>query len=269
MSLFSSVLNTDVHSEQHGASWKDSPAWERLLGLASDGGFPHSCALVIEEELHSQAALGVARALLCDNGLGDDDCKTCTAWSGTQHPDLIFGGAPSQPPSIAVCREIITAMAYRPVISSKRVAVIFAADRMLLPAANSLLKLAEEPPEYVHILFMLADEKLFLPTLRSRSWTVSLSLPRSGESVSPPRTEEEWVRWIEKYAKAEVDELVALFAPWISHEIEREAYEKAATLERLRLLIQTKRLSRTMVLDLIVLALKEGIVFEHSFGDLW
>ena len=255
--------------EQTGVTWKESAAWDRILHLVSEDRFPHSCALVIDEEFHSEVALEVARLLFCSNGKGNDDCLACSSWSEERHPDLIFGGAPSKPPSIDICREIINTMAYRPVLSSKRIAVIFAADRMMLPAANSLLKLAEEPPEYVHMLFMLSDEKLFLPTLRSRSWTILLPLPRSGEGFSPPRTEEEWVRWIEKYSKAEVDELVALFAPWISHEIEQEAYDRAGTLERLRLLIQIKRLSQTMVLDLIVLALKEGIVFEHSFGDIW
>ena len=269
MSLFSSVLNTQEGSTPHSPAWRDSEAWKRMADLALEGSFPHSCALVTTEDFHTEIALGIAKLLLCANRRGDDGCRVCDSWSGGQHPDLVVGGAPSQPPSIDACREIINTTAYRPVISSKRVAVLYAADRMMLPAANSLLKLAEEPPEYVHILFMLSDEKLFLPTLKSRSWTVSLPLQRQEERFSPPRTEEEWVRWIEKYAKAEVDELVLLFAPWISFEIERKAYERAAKLERLRLLIQTKRLSRTMVLDLIVLALKEGIVFEHSFGDLW
>lgn len=269
MSFFSSVLKTDENTEQNCASWMDSPAWKRLLFLASKRAFPHSCAVVINEDLHIHAALAIVRVLLCENGSGDDECRACAAWSGEKHPDLAYGGAPSKPPSIDDCREIIDAMAYRPVVSSRRVAVIFSADTMMLPAANSLLKLAEEPPEYVHMLFLLSDEKLFLPTLRSRSWTVSLPSPRLGTGIAPPQTEEEWIRWIEKNAKSEVDELVLLLTPWISYEVERGAYDKAASLERLRLLILTKRLSRTMVLDLIVLALKEGIVFEHSFGDLW
>ena len=269
MSVFSSFLKKDENFEQHFTSWKDSSAWKRLLFLASEGAFPHSCAVVLNEELHMHAALDIVRVLLCANASGDDDCRVCSAWSGERHPDLAYCGAPSRPPSIDDCREIIDAMTYRPVVSSKRVAVVFSADRMMLPAANSLLKLAEEPPEYVHVLFLLSDEKLFLPTLRSRSWIVSLPLLRSEVSVPPPQTEEEWIRWIEKNAKSEVDELIVLFGPWISYELERGAYDKAATLERLRLLIQTKRLSRTMVLDLIVLALKEGIVFEHSFGDIW
>ncbi len=269
MSLFSPVLSTQDDSNAHRPSWRDCEAWKRMASLALEGSFPHSCALVTAEDFHTEIALGIAKMLLCNNGRGGDGCPVCASWSGGQHPDLVVGGAPSQPPSIDTCREIINTTAYRPVVSPKRVVVLFAADRMMLPAANSLLKLAEEPPEYVHILFMLSDEKLFLPTLRSRSWTVSLPLHRQEERYSPPRTDEEWVRWIEKYAKAEVDELIMLFTPWISFEIERKAYERAAKLERLRLLIQTKRLSRTMVLDLIVLALKEGIVFEHSFGDFW
>jgi DNA polymerase-3 subunit delta' len=268
MPHISSAVNTSLPGRT-GAEWKESSAWKRILALVSEGRFPHACALVIDESFHLELSLEITRLLLCAKGNGEDGCRVCSAWSGERHPDLIWCGSPSQPPSIDMCRETIDSASYRPVLSTKRVIVVFSADRMLLPAGNSLLKLAEEPPEYVHLLFLLSDEKLFLPTLRSRSWTLSLPLHPSGERVRPPRTEEEWVRWIEQYSKSEVEEILALFGPWISSEIERQDFARAGTLERLRLLIQTKRLSKTMVLDLIVLVLKEGIVFEHSFSDFW
>jgi DNA polymerase-3 subunit delta' len=51
--------------------------------------------------------------------------------------------------------------------------------------------------------------------------------------------------------------------------VESGNHEEAARVERLRILLESRRLSRTMALDLTVLALKEGIVFEHLFGDFW
>lgn len=269
MSVLPAVLNSQSLERPRGSDWRVSEAWRRLMLLVRDGAFPHTIAISAPAEHHLEVALSLSKVLLCEHRVGEDGCLVCESWSGEAHPDLIVGGEPFKPPAIEECREMISSVAFRPVLSSKRVALVFAADRMLPPAANSLLKLAEEPPDGVHVVFMLEDEKLLLPTLKSRSWMVPLPLPRSDERFPPPRTEREWADWIKKYAGAEVDELSGLFAPWITYEIEQRSFERAALLERLRNLVQSKRLSKTMALDLIVLVLKEGFVFEHSFGDLW
>ena len=268
MSLFAPLLKTDDSVVAHASAWERTENWTRLRRLIQEGRFPQTCALVSDEAHHSEIVFAVARRLLCENRHGDDGCSACAAWSDG-HPDLIFAGAPSKPATIDVCRDLIHTMAFRPVVSPRRVAVFFAADKMLLPAANSLLKLAEEPPEHVFILFLLTDEKLFLPTLKSRSWMISLTPPKAAGGLPAPGNNEEWIQWIENFSNAELDELITPLIPWITHAIDREAYGEAAKFEHLRLLAQTKRLSRTMLLDLIVMALKEDIDFEHAFGNFW
>ncbi|NLM70895.1 MAG: hypothetical protein GX181_02890 [Synergistaceae bacterium] len=240
-----------------------------MLQMLRRGSFPHTIALSASDERQPVIAQALSKALLCANGTGEDNCPACEAWSGANHPDLIVAGEPSKPPSIDECRRIISDAAFRPVVSDRRVVLVFSAEKMLPPAANSLLKLAEEPPEDVYVVLMLEDEKLLLPTLRSRSWMVSLPSTRAVEGLPPPRTEKEWADWVEQYAAAEIDDLAGLLAPWISYEIDRGAYERAALLERLRMVVQSKRLSRTMALDLVVMVLKEGFIFDHSFGDIW
>ncbi len=56
---------------------------------------------------------------------------------------------------------------------------------------------------------------------------------------------------------------------WIRFLIDAGEYEPAGRVESVRLILEKKRLSRTMSLDFTVMALKEGIVFEHLFGDIW
>lgn len=55
---------------------------------------------------------------------------------------------------------------------SKQVFIICDADRMHVNAANSLLKVIEEPQSEVHIFLLTADEQLVLPTIKSRAQQV-------------------------------------------------------------------------------------------------
>ncbi|HPK06162.1 MAG TPA: hypothetical protein PK773_00035 [Aminivibrio sp.] len=251
------------------ASLTASESWSRLCSLAALDHFPHCVILSAPEELHGFVAREIAEVLLCLNRTGGDDCNACRAWSGEDHPDLVRGGEPGKAPAIDACREVIRAMAYRPVVSKKRCAVIFSAERMLLPAANSLLKLAEEPPEYGVLFFLVTEDDSMLPTLKSRAWSVSLRGAGRKEKKASPSTPEEWSRWVEKNSGSEIDDLIPQLEPWIGFLTESGDHASAGKMERLRILLETRRLSRTMALDLTVLALKEGIAFEHLFGDFW
>ena len=53
--------------------------------------------------------------------------------------------------------------------SSKQVFIICDADKMHNNAANSLLKVIEEPQSEVYIFLLTADENLILPTIKSRA----------------------------------------------------------------------------------------------------
>lgn len=54
------------------------------------------------------------------------------------------------------------------VISGQKIAIIYAADQMNLNAANSCLKILEEPPASVHIFLLTENPAGLLPTIRSR-----------------------------------------------------------------------------------------------------
>lgn len=250
-------------------SGDDGTGWRRLRDLVHSGRFPQCVAIAVPEEKHGATASAVASMLLCREGRGGDSCPSCAGWTEGGHPDLMQGGTVGTPPTIDACREIIRWAAYRPVLATRRVAVFFAADKMALPAANSILKMAEEPQEYAYSIFLLSNPDLLLPTIRSRAWTISLQPAEKTSAFPPPSTAEEWIHWMEKNVDTDVDGLVAQLSPWIRHEVEKGRPEVAARLDRLRMLLKTGRLSQTMSFDLIVWALKEGMAFEHVFDDIW
>jgi len=83
-----------------------------------------------------------------------------------KHPDcMIF--APGA--SIETIREELRPWAYRyPMLGENKVAIILSVDQLSPGAANSLLKLLEEPPEYLSILLTTSLIHDVLPTIRSR-----------------------------------------------------------------------------------------------------
>lgn len=65
-------------------------------------------------------------------------------------------------------REIKRLFSFAPAENSWRIVIINEADKMSLPAANSFLKLLEEPGERILIFLIAPDKKLLLETIVSR-----------------------------------------------------------------------------------------------------
>src|SRR5437773_7034655 len=91
------------------------------------------------------------------------------------HPDVLV--IPPDPPQMMIkvdqVRRVIETIYFRPGEAKERV-YIFTDSAFMKEAANSLLKVLEEPPEFATI-FVLADNPgALLPTIRSRSITFTL-----------------------------------------------------------------------------------------------
>jgi len=92
------------------------------------------------------------------------------------HPDVLV--IPPDPPQMMIkvdqVRRVIETIYFRPGEAKERV-YIFTDSALMKEAANSLLKVLEEPPEFATI-FLLADNPgALLPTIRSRSMICSLA----------------------------------------------------------------------------------------------
>src|SRR5437879_6120792 len=108
-------------------------------------------------------------------GLRESDKKETRLFVQT-HPDVLV--IPPDPPQMMIkvdqVRRVIETIYFRPGEAKERV-YIFADSAFMKEAANSLLKVLEEPPEFATIFLLTENPGELLPTLRSRSMTVSLA----------------------------------------------------------------------------------------------
>src|SRR6516164_4491371 len=99
------------------------------------------------------------------------------------HPDVTI--IPPDPPQMLVkvdqVRHVIREIYFRPVSGRHRVYIFSEADFMK-EAANSLLKILEEPPDFATIFLLTDNPSALLPTIRSRCMHLRLS-PLAPETV--------------------------------------------------------------------------------------
>jgi DNA polymerase-3 subunit delta' len=91
------------------------------------------------------------------------------------HPDVLV--IPPDPPQMMIkvdqVRRVIETIYYRPAEAKERV-YIFTDSSFMKEAANSLLKVLEEPPEFATIFLLTDNVGELLPTIRSRAMTFTL-----------------------------------------------------------------------------------------------
>ncbi len=113
------------------------------------------------------------------------------------HPDL-FTLRPSRKARfirIESTRELIRAIQHTPSQGSRKVAIVYEADRMNTASANAFLKTLEEPPADTNILLLTTRPYNLLETIRSRTFSFRLPV-----DVAPPAGTE-WANWLHDYKK--------------------------------------------------------------------
>lgn len=147
-------------------------AWERLR--ASFPNVPHAVLLAgVRGGGKARLATRLAQLLLCAHARDQEPCgacKNCHLLGTGTHPDLLHFGPPEGGRQILVdqVRAVIDFLSLRPHTAARKVVIIAPAEAMNLPAANSLLKILEEPPGDSHLI-LIAHEPGRLPaTVRSR-----------------------------------------------------------------------------------------------------
>jgi DNA polymerase-3 subunit delta' len=87
------------------------------------------------------------------------------------HPDVLI--VPPDPPQLLIkmgqVRQVIHVAYYRPPVEAKRTFTIFTSSAFMREAANSLLKVLEEPPEHTSLTLLTENPQELLPTIRSRA----------------------------------------------------------------------------------------------------
>src|SRR5450759_4730151 len=125
-----------------------------------------------------------AEAVEARENLRETDKKETRLFVQT-HPDVLV--IPPDPPQMMIkvdqVRRVIETIYYRPAEGRERV-YIFTDSAFMKEAANSLLKVLEEPPEFATILLLTENPGELLPTIRSRSMTFNLGALASTEIES-------------------------------------------------------------------------------------
>lgn len=216
-----------------------------------------------------EIAVQYARLALCERLTACGECVSCVCWKDGDHPDMVLAGKWDKPPGIEECLEFQAALQLRPFAAPGRLGVAVGIDSMSLPAANSLLKIAEEPPENVRLLFLSESEDI-IPTLKSRMWTLRCGGIGKEEvhPSPPPGSPAEWASWLERTKKFSLDDMILDICGWIEWFEGRSDWRTAAALQNISNIAAERRIPVSMVQDVFYAFLKEGIRVEQIFGNV-
>lgn len=179
--------------------------WERLTESGSR--FPHSLLLVGPKGVGKGLfAAELAKGLLCEAGgtsiSACGNCDSCRWFAAQSHPDFrrISPEADqeadaddttsadrkkgSQQIKIAQIRELEDFVFFGSHRGKGRVIIIEPAEAMNTAAANSLLKLLEEPPVNVYFILISSGWRRLLPTIRSRCRIATFNRPSREEGAA-------------------------------------------------------------------------------------
>lgn len=203
------------------------PGIKLLSRLAESGNIPHALLFTGRDtDKKNAVALKFAKWLLHSHGDFKDfyesecDCVICSSISQATYPDFFVLG--KSPVEISEIRRLKEKFSSSPFISDRKIAVIFNAETLRIEAANSLLKLLEEPQGNALIILVAPVRSLVLPTIASRAVEIRFSsdiafriLPETSGLENPGMIFDKF-SMAKKYSLENKSELVALLDAWIT-----------------------------------------------------
>lgn len=143
------------------------------LNRPESDGLPDFCGTCANCQRIGEAASledRVAEAVAAREEMRDVDKRETRIFVQT-HPDVLV--IPPDPPQLLIklgqVRQAIHVAYYRPPVEARRAFTIFTASAFMKEAANSLLKLLEEPPAHTSLVLLSENPQELLPTIRSRA----------------------------------------------------------------------------------------------------
>ena len=243
--------------------------WQEILHETESENIPHCRAIAAPGKFHNEIIEALANLILGSYR--------------PEHPDLIIIGSVDKPAPIGnsetmdkaeyknSTRGLLEEIVLKPLESKRRLGVIMCADKLNKSAANSLLKLSEEPPAHAYLLFLMEDGRFFLPTLRSRSHFSVIHFEDEKESYSIPKNDSEWLEWFGKTRKANDLEIILKdLSAWENFAALSKNFLLANKIDKLRVMAEKKNLSAAFLCDIIILMLKgENKNLENIFDNIW
>lgn len=148
---------------------------QNLKAMLGAGRMPHALLFAGPDGIgKTLIARILSAALLCSGTVRPcENCLSCRQLAQGVHPDFTL----VQPDGSSIRIEQIRALQHQvslvPYLADRRVVVIENSEKMTAQAANSLLKILEEPPEYAVFILIAAGKQMLLDTILSRCLTVS------------------------------------------------------------------------------------------------
>ncbi len=115
------------------------------------------------------------KELLCEKkAMIDCSCRACRLMATNNHPDLIEVNPVGNSIKIEQLRELQKNAYFHPIYGKHKIFFFPEGEALTLAAANSLLKILEEPPPAVIFVFVATRLESLLPTIRSRCQVMHL-----------------------------------------------------------------------------------------------
>ncbi len=129
-------------------------------------------------------AVELAKALNCQRKKDDacDVCRSCKTIERASFPDVMIISPDKNVIKIDRMRILKQTAYLRPMVGNKRVFIVVEAEKMNEEAANSLLKILEEPPLFSHIILVTSNPDLIKLTIKSRCQNLTFQ-PISKEDI--------------------------------------------------------------------------------------
>ena len=119
-----------------------------------------------------EMALFLSKSLFCTEKQGVlpcESCRNCKLIDQEEFPDVTIIRPMNQIIKTERIRELVGQFYQSGIENQRQVFIIEQAEKMHANAANSLLKVIEEPQSETYIFFLTNDQEQMLPTMRSRT----------------------------------------------------------------------------------------------------
>ena len=161
----------------------------------------------------------VSKLLICANRNLCDECQSCKLFEAGSSTDFFE----FEKIGIDDVRALKTNLLLS-TDSNGRVVVIQLAEKVSIPAMNSLLKILEEPPSKVYFIITTLNYKDLLPTILSRSRVYKLNSSefgaidfKWGEKLKSLKSPAKAIILAEELSELEMDELNLFFIEFVSY----------------------------------------------------
>ena len=145
--------------------------FERFVHILEQGQLNH--AYLFSGNFGSlEMALFLSKSLFCSekNGIFPcEKCRNCKLIEQEEFPDVTMIKPQNQVIKTERIRELVSQFSQSGIENQRQVFIIEQAEKMHVNAANSLLKVIEEPQSEIYIFFLTNDEEQMLSTIRSRT----------------------------------------------------------------------------------------------------